>query len=280
MGDKTTPAGFRERHHRLIWAALWPVRKWFSSFPIHRGKGLLHRWVIQPALPPKPCSFEYRLPHGETVQLMYREELGELVLFTGGYEDREAAELSAHVPLGGTVFDVGANIGLSALEFARAAGPAGRVFAFEPHPATAARLRGNLAQNGVGNVTIIEAAVGAEPGQITFHESAHPTLSSASVIPRDLVRSFDVPVTTVDIAWAEAGQPKVAALKIDVEGGELEVLLGARELLARDRPAVLLEAWGEDQLRPIGKLLIAAGYTQHQPDGFEPRNYLYLAGSA
>ncbi len=270
--------GFRERHHRLIWVALWPVRKWFSHFPIHRGKGLLHRWVIQPALPPRPCSFEYRLPRGETVQLMYREELGELVLFSGGYEDREAAELSSHVPSGGTVFDVGANIGLSSLVFAQAAGATGKVIAFEPHPATAARLRGNLAQNGISNVTIIEAAVGATPGQVTFHESAHPTLSSASVIPRDLVRSFDVPVTTVDIAWVEAGKPKVAALKIDVEGGELEVLHGARELLARDRPAVLLEAWGEDELRPIRVLLIEVGYTQHQPHGFEPRNYLYLAG--
>lgn len=278
MGETTIPAGFRERHHRLIWAAIWPVRKWFSDFPIHRGKGLLHRWMIQPALPPKPCSFEYRLPHGETVQLMYREELGELVLFHGGYEDREAAELSSHVPPGGTVFDVGANIGLSALEFARAAGPDGKVIAFEPHPATAARLRGNLAQNGISNVTIIEAAVGAAPGQVTFHESAHPTLSSASVIPRDLVRSFEVPVTTVDIAWIDAGKPKVAALKIDVEGGELEVLHGACELLARDHPAVLLEAWGEDQLHPIRTLMIAAGYTQHQPEGFEPRNYLYLAG--
>ena len=278
MGQATPTAGFRERHHRAIWAALWPVRIWFTHFPIHRGKGLLYRRVIQPALPPQPCSFTYTLPHGETVQLMYREDLGSQVMFTGGYEDHEAAELSMHVPLGGTVFDVGANIGLSALEFSRAAGPSGKVMAFEPHPDTAARLRGNLAQNSANNVTIIQAAVGAKPGKVTFHESAHATLSSASVIPRDLVRSFEVPVTTVDIVWDEAGKPVVSALKIDVEGGELEVLRGARELLARDHPAVLLEAWGDEQLRPIDALLVDAGYTQHQPDGFEPRNYLYLFG--
>ena len=270
------PAGFRERHHRAIWAVLWPVRIWFTHFPIHRGKGLIYRQIIQPALPPKPCSFTYTLPHGETVQLMYREDLGSQVMFTGGYEDCEAAELSAQVAAGSTVFDVGANIGLSAIEFSRAAGPGGKVIAFEPHPDTAARLRGNLAQNRLDNVSIIQAAVGSAPGQVTFHESAHPTLSSASVIPRDLIRSFDVPVTTVDIAWVDAGKPVVSALKIDVEGGELDVLKGARELLARDHPAVLLEAWGEDQLAPIHALLVAAGYAQHQPDGFEPRNYLYL----
>ena len=52
MGDKTTPASFRERHHRLIWAALWPVRKWFTHFPIHRGKGVLIRKDAKPAVEP------------------------------------------------------------------------------------------------------------------------------------------------------------------------------------------------------------------------------------
>lgn len=84
-------SSFRERHQDLIWSLLWPVRTWFTSFPIHRGKGLLFRHVILPALPPEPASFVYHLPHGETVDLRYREDLGTLVLFHGGYEDREIA---------------------------------------------------------------------------------------------------------------------------------------------------------------------------------------------
>ena len=252
---------------------------WFTKFPIHRGKGFLLKYLILPTLPPEPASFPYRLPHGETINLRYREDLGTLVLFHGGYEDREIAELCKYIPPAGTVLDVGANIGLSALEFSRTAGPAGRVIAFEPHPDTAARLRTNLDRNGAANVEIVQSAVGSAPGTITFNESADATLSSASVIPRNLVRSFEVPLTTVDLAWAEASKPLVSVLKIDVEGGELAVLQGAGELLARDHPAILLEAWGAQQLDPIHALLTAAGYAQHQPDGFEPRNYLYLAGS-
>ena len=72
----------------------------------------------------------------------------------------------------------------------------------------------------------------------------------------------------------------VSVLKIDVEGGELAVLQGASALLVRDHPAILLEAWGAEQLDPIHALLVSAGYTQHQPHGFEPRNYLYLADHA
>ncbi|MFM5895311.1 MAG: FkbM family methyltransferase [Novosphingobium sp.] len=269
-------ASFRERHHDLIWSLLWPIRAWFTSFPIHRGKGVLFRHVILPALPPEPASFTYCLPHGETVDLRYREDLGTQVLFHGGYEDREIGELCKYVPEGGTVLDVGANIGLSAIEFARSAGAGGKVIAFEPHPDTAARLRANLERNGIGNVEIIQSAVGAAAGTVTFNESADATLSSATVVPRNLMRSFEVPLTTVDIAWAAAGKPRVSALKIDVEGGELAVLQGATELLARDHPAILLEAWGAAQLDPIQKLLTTAGYERRQPAGFEPRNYLYL----
>lgn len=257
--SNTASKSFRERRHGLIWSLLWPVRAWFSGFPVNRGKGLLFRHVILPALPPEPASFAYRLPHGETVDLRYREDLGTLVLFHGGYEDREIAELCKYVPDGGIVFDVGANIGLSALEFARNAGPSGKVFAFEPHPDTAAWLRTNLDRNGVTNVEIVQSAVGAELGTITRNESAEATLSSATLVPRNLVRSFDVPLTTVDKAWTDAGKPVVSAFKIDVEGGELAVLRGATELLARDHPAILLEAWGADQLDPIHALLTAAG---------------------
>ncbi len=280
MQAKPPALSFRERHHDAIWSLLWPVRTWFTRFPIHRGKGLLMRHIILPALPPEPASFPYRMPHGETVDLRYREDLGTLVLFHGGYEDREIAELCKYIPKGGTVLDVGANIGLSALEFARTAGDAGQVIAFEPHPDTAARLRTNLERNGASNVRIVQSAVGAAYGTITFNESADATLSSATLIPTNLVRSFEVPLTTVDLAWADAGKPAVSAFKIDVEGGELAVLQGASELLARDHPAILLEAWGAEQLDPIHALLGAAGYTQHQPEGFEPRNYLYLAPTA
>ena len=271
-----SPPSFRLRHHRAIWALLWPVRAWLSHFPIHRGKGLLYRGIILPALPPRPASFAYDLG-GATVRLFYREDLGTKVLFEGKNEDREIAALCALVVPGTTVLDVGANIGLSALELARAAGTKGKVIAFEPHPDTAARLAANLDANKAANVAIVYSAVGAAPGTVTFHESAQPTLSSASVVPPDLVRSFEVPITTVDLEWQDAGEPQVSALKIDVEGGELAVLQGANMLIEREHPAILLEAWGAEQRDPIDALLEKYGYQRHQPEGFEPRNYLYLA---
>jgi FkbM family methyltransferase len=267
---------FRERHHRAIWRMLWPVRKWIQHFPIHRGKGLIFRWIILPALPPKPAAFEYSFGDGMRVSLFFREDLGTNVLFGGGYEASEVRELCRHCVAGTSVIDAGANIGLTSLELSRSLTVGGKVFAFEPHPDTAARLRQNLVRNNVGNVEVLETALADRTGSIVFHESADPTLSSASLKPRNLQRSFEVPVTTIDTIWHQKGKPDVSLLKIDIEGGELAALRGGCDLLKACRPAILLEAWSDDLRAPIDTFLTNLGYAAHQPEGFETRNYLYL----
>ena len=270
---------YRERYHRVIWRLLWPVRVWFLHFPIHRGKGLIYRWIILPALPPKPAAFDYRFGDRLRVSLFYREDLGTNVLFGGDYEIGEVRELCRHAVPGSIAIDAGGNIGLTSLELSQAVAPGGKVIAFEPHPDTAARLRQNLALNNAGNVEVEEVALADRTGSIVFHESADPTLSSASVIPPDLQRSFEVPVTTIDTIWHKRGDPHVSVLKVDIEGGELAALQGAGDMLKACQPAVLLEAWGEEQRRPIEAYLMSLGYTAHQPVGFEQRNYLYLRQS-
>lgn len=228
-----------------------------------------------PLLPPRPAAFDHRLPGGSHVSLFYREELGTIVLFDGDYEAAETAEVCRRVRLGTTVFDVGANIGLETLELAAAAGPGGRVIAFEPHPKTAARLAQNLAANGIDNVEIEQRAVADRSGTIILHEAAEATRHSATIRPDNWRRSFEVPVTTLDQLWSARGRPTVGAIKIDVEGGEFAVLRGASELIARDSPPILLEAWGSEQLDPIVRLLTGHGYSRLQPRGFEARNHLF-----
>ena len=249
---------------------------WFQYFPIHRGKGLLLRWLLEPILPPKPASFEHKLRFGFSVPLFYREDTGTKVLFEHNYEAAEIARMCDLIVPGTTVLDVGANIGLCSLEFAHTTGKLGRVIAFEPNANTANRLRQNLSNNGVENVTIEQVAVANQEGSITFHESDQPTLSSATRIPPNHVQSYDVPVVRVDDVWSRAGRPRVSLLKIDVEGGELAVLQGASELLAAHSPAIMLEAWGEPQLGPIQAHLARIGYQRIQPKGFESRNHLFM----
>lgn len=50
-----------------------------------------------------------------------------------------------------------------------------------------------------------------------------------------------VEATTIDDEWNRLGRPPVSVIKIDVEGGEYDVLLGARECIAAQRPSILTE---------------------------------------
>jgi len=159
-------------------------------------------------------------------------------------EDREATD-NRHLELllgfllaeDANCVDVGANEGrfLSAM-VARA--PRGRHVAFEPIPALAARLRAAFPQ-----VEVHQAALAAEAGEAEF-----------VVVPEDLghsglrERRYPAPYRTERIRVAverldDALPPGYAPhlLKVDVEGGELGVLRGGLETIARHRPVIVFE---------------------------------------
>ena len=145
---------------------------------------------------------------------------------------------------GGTAIDVGANVGFFSLLAARLVGPEGRVVAAEPSGAPLAYLRRNMA--GVPGVEIVEKALAAEAGTVTFHEAEGAAMVSSSTSAAHIagrsrhVRRYTVPATTLDALVAERGLvPDL--VKLDVEGGELAVLTGGSEVLSRHRPAVAME---------------------------------------
>jgi FkbM family methyltransferase len=146
------------------------------------------------------------------------------------------AVVSRHVPCDATVIDVGANIGLSAITLARRAK---KVMALEPSPPNVSFLRRNLQLNGIANVDLVVAAASSEIGTLRFHVAQFGA-GSHVVSAGDLSRgapAIDVPAIPLD----RIDLPRIDFIKIDVEGHEPEVLAGARRLLARDRPLILME---------------------------------------
>ncbi|WP_158295512.1 FkbM family methyltransferase [Crenalkalicoccus roseus] len=159
------------------------------------------------------------------------------------------AVAAAILPPDGVAMDVGANIGLSVLAFADLL-PRGRVIAVEPAPRTAEALRRTIALNGLEERVAVEAvAVSAAPGEAAFNadagHSAGSKLVTAGTMDRAALRPITVPVTTLDALAAAHGLERLDLVKVDVEGFEGDVLDGARETIARFRPAFLLEfnAW-------------------------------------
>jgi FkbM family methyltransferase len=141
---------------------------------------------------------------------------------------------------GPTVVDVGANEGDYSSAVLRA-NKNTRVFAFEPHPETFARLSSRL--SSARNVVATNLACGSSPSRLILYDhadgagTAHASLHRGVIerIHQDKSVQHVVNVTTLDQFAADHGIDVIHLLKIDTEGFELEVLKGASRLLREVR---------------------------------------------
>ncbi|MBP7564403.1 MAG: FkbM family methyltransferase [Burkholderiaceae bacterium] len=170
--------------------------------------------------------------------------------------------------------DVGANFGWYTCLLARHGGPGAKVVAFEPAPATLARLRRNIQDNRCeDHVEVVAKGVGRESGTAHLHHAPDANPGMHSFLPMQHVGGDlggeDLPIVTLDEALAHYAGRTVELLKIDVEGFEQEVLLGATKTLARTRALILeyspafLRKAGHDP-RALPQLLADAGFTLHE----------------
>jgi FkbM family methyltransferase len=140
------------------------------------------------------------------------------------------------------VLDVGAHNG-EWLFVLKAIAPAAVIHAFEPFPALAAFLHTLVERNRWTGVQVTQTLVGATPGEGELHFTAGATDCASTVV--DFQATFStrlrVPRLTLDDYVEARGLDEVALIKVDVEGGEREVLQGAARTLARLRPPLLLE---------------------------------------
>lgn len=136
----------------------------------------------------------------------------------------------------GMVFcDVGANLGVFTLFAARKVGAQGQVFSFEPVPSNFAVLQRNVELNQYTNVVCAPKAVTNRNGTARIYLSRFCGSHSLVTQPVEYLGEFlDVETVRLD---SVSGLNRIDVLKIDVEGGELEVMEG----LGVFKPQVILE---------------------------------------
>jgi FkbM family methyltransferase len=184
---------------------------------------------------------------GLTVVIHPGQQASRAVYISGLYEPNTAFTIKRLLPRGGAFVDVGANVGFFSVLASRWAGPAGRVYSFEPSPRERTHLEQHVRINDLRNVTVVPAAVGDRSGDIVLRlaPEEYGGLNTTGIdfaypgVP--LSSEVVVPLTTLD-AWAiEAGIDRIDVIKIDVEGGEVAVLRGALDVIRRRRPAIVFE---------------------------------------
>ena len=198
-----------------------------------------------------------------------REESRSLIHLADGWSGHEPGTVKvveALIALGETVVDVGAHIGLLTLPMANAVGAGGKVYAFEPQPRMALALRRTLEVNSLlDRVEINAVAVGAKVATANLHLSENAM--SASLYPVEASTGvIAVPVTTLDDALANVSN--ISLIKVDAEGAELSVLLGARHTLSSNNNAVIIAELGATHLTRTSTLL-TDWFAQFQKFGFQ-----------
>lgn len=189
----------------------------------------------------------------------------EAIVWKGEYEREVLDLLPAFLRPGGVVYDVGAHLGLFSLIAARLVAPGGSVFAFEPDDRNLTRIHDHLERNAATNIEVVPLAAWSANGSVSFVEDTRPTgnQGKATFEPGTAV------VQTVTLDHFAATHPAPSLVKIDVEGGEEEVLRGAQSVLAGAGPIVLcevhLEGGGEaERLGRVTDFLTARGYDVEQ----------------
>jgi FkbM family methyltransferase len=261
---------------RLVWSLAWPVRAYVRWSPLKRGKGVLLRNVLLPILGPD-ATFDAPLPPHGSVRLRASETLGWAWLVYGAFEPAELAFANGVAGQGGWIFDVGGNIGMFSVSVAQFVAPDARVVAFEPLPDNVARFRENLQRSALDNVDIAQVAAASAAGEMDFLAADDAAYSGlvASVEKGRHGRVMRVPLATIDSVWESKGSPAVSFMKLDVEGGEIEALRGARTLLATCHPVLMVEAATPAQVASLTQLPGSFGYVREQPVGFETWNHVF-----
>lgn len=191
----------------------------------------------------------------------------------GEFSYHEVDFLKELIEPGNVVIDVGANIGGITIPLAQKLGPSGYMIAFEPQQYMYYVLCGNIAINNLINTACFLRLVGDTDGEVkpvpTFDYEKEANFGNN--FSRESENALPVATCTID----SLNLSHLNLLKIDVEGSELEVLLGAGKTIQRTRPFVYVEAEKEDKATEIIEFLEKFDYKCifHRPPLFNPNNF-------
>jgi FkbM family methyltransferase len=182
---------------------------------------------------------------------------------TGRTERALLAWFAQHVRRGETWLDVGAHYGYTTFALGRLVGTQGRVFTFEPVPATAGCVDQGRALNALPHVAVVPLGLG-NVETMAFRRLALTRGMADSTLSEASSQWFvNAGFARFDWLWPalHGGNDAIHGVKIDVQGMELETLDGMREALARWRPRIVLELHTGVSRDAVLALLRGLGYS-------------------
>jgi len=178
------------------------------------------------------------------------------IYYYGTYEAGTLDVIRRCLRAGDTFIDVGANIGFISLFASHFVGANGVVYSFEPVPEIFKILQRNISLNEIGNILAYNFALGSTSNSATIHYNWDKSRGSASLIPyKENSRSREVCIQTLDEFVTENRLFNIRMVKIDVEGWELEVLKGSKNLLSSPSAPIICVEYSNLHKTQGGQLL-------------------------
>jgi len=220
-------------------------------------KQRLRRWLCGPLPAPLPTPaapgwpiVPLALAPGRRLAIVPGDIISDSIAATGVWEEELSQRLAALARSGGTMLEVGANIGYFSVLWA-AQSSACRVLALEPAWRNLELLRHNLALNDLlSQVDVLPIAAGHRTGLMRFDPGPQAQTGWGGVVTDE--RAGTVLVAMLPLDALLPGDFHAAVLKIDVEGADTWVLQGCQRLLAERRAGVVFFEQNLPRLRALG----------------------------
>jgi FkbM family methyltransferase len=239
-------------------------------FPVHRGKHRVVNAVAKyfPARHGKYLTSLKSAPvsmYCDISKYIQRE-----IFFFGEYEHYECVRWIELARNSALIFDVGANIGLYSL-LAASVNPKAAIHAFEPTPELINAISENVRVNHVTNINVNQVAVGSVSGNAYLHscKGEGGTNEGMNYVTSESLGETDEVTATVSIDdyCRDRNISSIDLMKMDIEGGEYDALLGARRMLDSGAIKCLfieLVEWAAQRsghtTRDIMTILLESGY--------------------
>jgi FkbM family methyltransferase len=192
----------------------------------------------------KISGFEIRLP------LRYAR------YYNDGYEKDTFEFFENIVKPNDTILDIGAHIGLFSVFFSKKLSEKGKVICFEPTLGTFQILEETIKLNKLTNCKSVNAAIAEKSGTLSFNltsKDGEGSNANSLVKTERSMNTTEVKVYSID-DFRRKEKLNIDVLKIDVEGYELNVLLGAKETFLTDKPSGIL-ALHPESIAKLGQSL-------------------------
>jgi len=158
----------------------------------------------------------------------------------GTYEPKNVQAIQNTVREDDVAYDVGAHVGYFSVLMGDIVGSDGKVIAFEPRGLNLGYLQKHVSVNHCENIQIVSKALGDHSG----HAKLETRTGSGTGYVSD-TGDEEIEITSIDELVDSGTLPPPTFLKIDVEGGEMAVLRGAKNVIAKQRPRMILATHGD-----------------------------------